>query len=240
MIPSCCKYFVLADCSFDTVIRFFFDKFRKFLSNPKTGKVYKQGEIMTRAKYAKTLEAIAKKGADEFYTGSIAEKLVEDISAADGIVTLDDLKSYTANVYSAEAFDLINGYTLYSTNATGSGILLGFMLQTLLAFEVDADVGSKFETAVLYYQRITEIFKLAYGFRTRMEDPKRGRMDDLYEHLISLEFADQIIVKIDNDETHEPAYYAPEFSFAKDYGTAHVTVVDQFGNVAAATSSINQ
>ena len=65
-------------------------------------------------------------------------------------------------------------------------------------------------------------------------------MDDLYEHLISLEFADQIIVKIDNDETHEPAYYAPEFSFAKDYGTAHVTVVDQFGNVAAATSSINQ
>lgn len=34
------------------------------------------------------------KGAHELYTGELAKKLVEDVSKAGGIISLQDLKSY--------------------------------------------------------------------------------------------------------------------------------------------------
>ena len=54
----------------------------------------KEGEVFKRDKFCSTLEKIAKKGAEEFYTGETAKNLVADISNAGGIITLNDLKNY--------------------------------------------------------------------------------------------------------------------------------------------------
>ena len=54
----------------------------------------KEGEVFKRDKFCSTLEKIAKNGADEFYTGETAKKLVADITNAGGIITLNDLKDY--------------------------------------------------------------------------------------------------------------------------------------------------
>ena len=54
----------------------------------------KEGEVFKRDKFCSTLEKIAKNGAEELYTGETARKLVEDISNAGGIITLNDLKNY--------------------------------------------------------------------------------------------------------------------------------------------------
>ena len=54
----------------------------------------KEGEVFKRDKFCSTLEKIAKNGAEEFYTGETAQKLVADITNAGGIITLNDLKDY--------------------------------------------------------------------------------------------------------------------------------------------------
>ena len=54
----------------------------------------KEGEVFKRDKFCSTLEKIANNGAEEFYTGETAKKLVEDITKAGGIITMDDLKNY--------------------------------------------------------------------------------------------------------------------------------------------------
>lgn len=62
--------------------------------DPKTGNVFQEGDTYKRDNFCNTLEKIAKNGAEEFYTGETAEKLVAELSEAAGIITLDDLKNY--------------------------------------------------------------------------------------------------------------------------------------------------
>ena len=73
-----------------------FDEFKRvFLKNGKDA--YDVGEVFKQSDLAKTLKLIAKKGAKEFYQGSIAKKIVADLSAHDGMLSLADFKNHKAN-----------------------------------------------------------------------------------------------------------------------------------------------
>lgn len=52
------------------------------------------GDVLTRKRYANTLEKIAKEGASTFYNGEIAAATIQAIKAANGTMTIDDLSSY--------------------------------------------------------------------------------------------------------------------------------------------------
>ena len=52
------------------------------LTNPTTGWLYKEGEIMKHPKLANTLEAIANEGPDAFYNGSLTSDIILDIQDA--------------------------------------------------------------------------------------------------------------------------------------------------------------
>ena len=45
------------------------------------GQLYKEGEEMKRLKLAKTLEVLAEAGAEEFYTGKLADMIVSEIQS---------------------------------------------------------------------------------------------------------------------------------------------------------------
>lgn len=62
--------------------------------NPATQAVWEENDIMTRPKLADTLQAIADKGADEFYTGEIGKQIVKDVQDRGGILTEQDMKDY--------------------------------------------------------------------------------------------------------------------------------------------------
>ncbi len=49
------------------------------MTNKETGRIYKEGDIMKRPEYAKTLKIIAEKGAKEFYNGELTDTLITDI-----------------------------------------------------------------------------------------------------------------------------------------------------------------
>lgn len=51
------------------------------------------GDIMTRKRYANTLEEIASQGADAFYEGAIAQTTIAALQKANGTMTLDDLRN---------------------------------------------------------------------------------------------------------------------------------------------------
>lgn len=54
------------------------------------------GDTMTRKRYANTLEVIAYKGADAFYNGEMAEKIIHAIRQHNGTMVLEDLRDYKA------------------------------------------------------------------------------------------------------------------------------------------------
>ena len=54
---------------------------------------------MTLSQLADTLEAISQEGPDAFYMdGRIAQSIVEAVSASGGIMSMEDLQSYTVKV----------------------------------------------------------------------------------------------------------------------------------------------
>lgn len=64
------------------------------LTNPETGKLYEEGELMRRSKLADTLEIFQKEGGDALYTGSLSQCFLQDLKNAGSIITADDLAKY--------------------------------------------------------------------------------------------------------------------------------------------------
>ncbi len=62
------------------------------------GATYQPGETLAQPDLAASLKLIAEQGAKAFYEGDIAQKLVADMKAHQGLITLDDLKNYRALV----------------------------------------------------------------------------------------------------------------------------------------------
>lgn len=62
--------------------------------NPKTNKIWEEGDIITRPKLAETLEILAKDGADAFYKGDLGKRFTDDVKALGGHITKEDLQAY--------------------------------------------------------------------------------------------------------------------------------------------------
>ena len=71
----------------------------------------KEGDLMIRRQYAKTLKVIMDKGAHALYQGDLAKLLVQDIQDAGGIITVNDMAKYQPVLVSAF---LCNTSDLYS------------------------------------------------------------------------------------------------------------------------------
>ncbi len=86
---------------------------------------------MTRPKLANTLETIANEGADAFYTGVLADKIVKEIRDRDGIIAKEDLVQYEVDMREALSVDIGDSFTAYTTHPPTSGVILTFILNIL-------------------------------------------------------------------------------------------------------------
>ena len=66
---------------------------RIFLRN---GKFYEPGETLVQPDLGRTLDRIARLGAEDFYEGETAHLLAKDMKEHGGLITVDDLKAYKA------------------------------------------------------------------------------------------------------------------------------------------------
>ena len=57
---------------------------------------WKEGDLLVQKDLAWTLQQIQKNGATGFYEGDVAQKIVEEMKAGNGIISKEDLKNYTA------------------------------------------------------------------------------------------------------------------------------------------------
>ncbi|KAJ7375104.1 hypothetical protein OS493_001838 [Desmophyllum pertusum] len=95
----------------------------------KDGELKKPGEILYMPTFAKTLERI-RDNPDDFYNGSLARDIVQDIQDGGGIFTLDDLKNYQVK-FRRPMNGTVGNYSWYSTPPPGSGVVLSFILNIL-------------------------------------------------------------------------------------------------------------
>ncbi|XP_004386223.1 glutathione hydrolase 5 proenzyme isoform X2 [Trichechus manatus latirostris] len=188
---------------------------------------------------ATTLETVATEGAEAFYTGALAQMLVEDIAQEGSQLTLQDLAAFRPEVVDALVVPL-GDYTLYSPPPPAGGAVLGFILNVLRGFNFSEETVARPEGRVNMYHHLVETLKFAGGQRWRLWDPRSHlEVQNASRDLLGEALAQHIRQQIDARGDHPLSHYSLAGAWSQQTGTAHVSVLGEDGSAVAATSTIN-
>lgn len=203
-----------------------FSGFRQTYLKP-DGSPYTVGEILKLPQLANTYELIAEKGADEFYRGSIAEKIVADLQKNGGILTLNDFARHTADWVTPLSVDY-RGYTAYNLPPNTQGMASLEILNILN----NIDVGKLGEGTADYYHVMVEATKQAFADRDRyLTDPKEA--DIPLDYLLSRQHGRDQAARIDMERA--AATVRP---LDPKGDTVWIGAVDRDGNAVSLIQSI--
>jgi gamma-glutamyltranspeptidase/glutathione hydrolase len=215
------------------------------------------GTKLTNPAMAKTLGAIAAGGADAFYTGAIAQGVVDATATATGgrtpgQMTLDDLAAYQAKKRTPlctpyrdhEICGMPNPSSGGTAVAATLGILSNFDLSQYGPTNLDDNGGKPTAEAV---HLISEAERLAYADRDKyVADsdfvPLPGNSVDT---LLNEDYLKQRAALIDPGKsmgTAQPGNFGPVPLGVqpqdKEHGTSHISIADKYGNVASMTTTV--
>lgn len=205
----------------------------------KDGSAYQAGEIMRQGDLAKTLKVIARKGANGFYEGKVADLIVTDMQANGGLITHADLKSYKPIVREVIRGDFdVEGVTYEIVSMpppSSGGIHLVQMLNTLENLPLKVKGRDTAEGIHL----LVEAMRVAYADRSEhLGDP--DFIDVPVDFLTSEEYARTIAINIDQTHARKSSDVAPVLIAKKESpDTTHFSVVDKFGNAVSNTYTLN-
>jgi gamma-glutamyltranspeptidase/glutathione hydrolase len=141
-------------------------KTQKFLNKKKewaedfapNGTTVGLGDWITRKRYANLLEKIANEGPDIFYTGEMAENMVNAVNKEGGNMTVEDLRNYKARLRKPATVNY-RGYKLTSNSAPASGVVSLAAMNIMSGYE---DFGWD-QQLNLSTHRLDEATRWAYG-----------------------------------------------------------------------------
>ena len=205
----------------------------------KDGKVPAVDQTLTRPELADTLEVIANSGsADGFYSGKIAQSIVDAVQSFGGIITMADLQSYQPKKRNATQVKLsmagVEGWTILSAPTPASGAVLSLIANIM-------DGYTNLDDSVLSYHRMIESFKFAYGQRSWLGDPGFNysvNASQITARMLDRQFANELRGKISDAHTFNVSYYGGHFDVRKTPGTTHLSVL-RGNDAVAVTSTVN-
>lgn len=215
--------------------------FRKLLSN-KGGDLKKEGDKIVNKKLAVTLKEI-QKDPNSFYTGKLAKKIAADFKNNGGIITEEDLKSYSVRVRSDILSLDLNNLTMLSCPPPSGGPVVTQILNILQNYKFNRTSIADVNNTILTYHRIIEAFKFAYAQRPYLGDPKfvnDTKMQQIVKSTMDVEFNKKLYKMIWDNSTHINASYYEGKNFLSDEGsTTHLSVLGPNGDAVSVTSTIN-
>lgn len=203
---------------------------RLFLLNnevPPIGHLIKQPEL------ANMLDALAQKGAQSFYSGPYAQRLVTGVRDAGGIWRLEDLARYRAIVREPLQVSYRGARVTSVAPPSSGGIAMATIFNQLSLKE------SLIRNGVDQVHLIVEAMRRAY--RDRAEYLGDSDLVSVrVQRLMSMSNAKQISANIDVDTaTANSQLRAVAADTVKGTDTTHFSILDSEGNRVAATLSIN-
>jgi gamma-glutamyltranspeptidase/glutathione hydrolase len=184
---------------------------------------------------ANTLKRIAKNGRNEFYSGETARILVDFLKSRGSIITLDDLNKYESKWRDPITFQYDDLVITSMSPPSSGGICLSQIMTMIEPFDL-ADYG---HNQLKTIQVLVEAEKRAYADRSYyLGDPDFVQIPT--ETLLSQVYLEQRM----KDFSFNRATPADSISHGTIIGyesdeTTHYSIVDQFGNAIAVTTTLN-
>ncbi|KAL9610943.1 MAG: hypothetical protein Q9167_004385 [Letrouitia subvulpina] len=194
------------------------------------------GDIMTRKRYANTLETIASEGADALYNGRMAEHMVSAVQKTNGSIVLKDLQDYSVTIRRPVQIDY-HGFRVLACGVPASGAVPLSVLKTLEGYKNFASL----ETVNLSAHRLDEAMRFGYGKRASFGDPDfLEDMHDLEQSMLDAKYAASIREKISDKHTLNVSAYDPSgFENRESHGTSHISAADASGLAISLTTTVN-
>lgn len=216
------------------------DRLQKWPSTKKIffkpdGSVYQPGELLRQPELAKSLKLIAAKGADGFYKGETARKLVKAVNEAGGNMSLQDLANYQAIARVPVKGDY-RGYEIVSMPPPSSGGIHIVQILNILEGYPLKDYGQNSAQTI---HLMSEAMQLAYADRAEylgdadfIDVPASG--------LTSQPYADKLRTLINPNKATPAATIKANnpLPYESDQ-TTHFSIVDKDGNAVANTYTLN-
>ena len=190
------------------------------------------GAVIRQAALARTLELLATQGADGFYKGPFAEKLVAAVKRDGGIWSNADLAAYRILERAPITLHYRDATLVMAAPPSSGGIVIGEALRILEGYDLGA-----LDTAT---RRHLMIESLRHAYRDRAEylgDPDFVKIP--VEQLLSPYYAAGQRTSIRLDRATPSETLRPVFTGDESPSTTHFSVLDREGNRVGATVSIN-
>ena len=201
---------------------------------------YKAGDRIVNEALANTLSRIAKNGRSEFYSGETARILSADVQAKGGILSMNDLKSYEAQWREPLTFQYKDLNVISMAPPSSGGVCLAQIMKALEPYPID-EYGHNSAKSL---QLITEAERRAYADRSHfLGDP--DFVDIPVDVLISEAYVQERMSTMSfekatrSDAIRYGDVEAARWMQMESTETTHYSIVDQFGNAVANTTTLN-
>ncbi len=179
----------------------------------------KAGDLLKNPDLAAFLKRLPETGADDFYQGETARLIAEEMRAGDGLLTLEDLKSYRVIERKPLETSYRNRRILTNCRPSLGGPLIAIAMNLL----EQIDFSSRGWGSLPHLTAICEVMKEVDLARSHGMDAP-----DKVDSRWYAEAASRITSLIDDVGAKHPVF---------SQGTTHMSVCDSMGNVASLTCS---
>ncbi len=192
------------------------------------GAAPRAGEVWVNPHAARVMREVAEGGADAFYRGRAAERIVEALEAHGGVMSLDDLANHSST-FDAPISTTYRRQRVWECPPNGQGITTLMALNILEGFEIDQFEPRSPEALHL----IIESLRLAFAdARALVADP--ARVDVPVEEMLSKAYAAARRQLIRSDGALE---LAAGGLLPGQSDTVYLSVVDGGGNACSFINS---
>jgi len=198
-------------------------------------KTYQAGDTIKNFQLAKTLERIVQNGKEEFYGGETGKKMIAYLQDRGGIMSMKDLKEYQTHWRDPIEVNYKDLTIISMPPPSSGGIVLGQILKMLEPYPLDEFGHNSVESI----QVLTEAERRAYADRSfYLGDP------DFVDIPVDTLLSDAYLSSRMDDFSFDQATPSSSISYGELPGyesdeTTHYSIVDQFGNAIAVTTTLN-
>jgi gamma-glutamyltranspeptidase/glutathione hydrolase len=195
----------------------------------------KENDTVKYPALAETFRRIAKNGKDEFYKGQTAKTLVKYLKEKGAIINMKDLAKYEAKWRTPLSFNYKDLKVISMSPPSSGGICLAQILKMIAPYDL-SKMGHNSADAI---QVIVEAERRAYADRSYfLGDPDFVKIP--LKALMADEYLKQRMSSFNIDKaTLSSEIKEGNVNYNESTETTHYSIVDQFGNAIAATTTIN-
>jgi len=203
--------------------------------NTKFATIYKENDTIKYPALANTLKRIAKYGRNEFYKGQTGKTLVKYLQSKGAIITMQDLAKYEAKWRTPLSFNYKNLKVISMSPPSSGGICLAQILKMIEPYDL-SKMGHNTAESI---QVIVEAERRAYADRSVfLGDPDFVKIP--LKGLLANDYLKERMSSFNLDKASLSSEIKEgKVIYNESTETTHYSIVDQFGNAVAATTTLN-